>query len=166
MPIKLANNASGTLATAISASDTGIALTTGNGALFPTLSAGEYFYATVTSTAGTQEIVKATARSGDSLTIVRAQESTIANSFAAGARFELRVTVQSVLDAIQDSEKDTTATTATGTGSQVAFSVTDGFTAIYVNGVYQNRNTYTLTPNTVTFSEAPPFTSIIEFVFG
>ena len=35
MPIKLANNASGTLATAISASDTGIALTTGDGAEFP-----------------------------------------------------------------------------------------------------------------------------------
>jgi hypothetical protein len=102
MPIKLANNASGTLATAISASDTGVALTTGNGALFPALSAGEYFYATLTSTAGTQEIIKATARSGDSLTIVRAQEGTTAQSFAAGARFELRVTAASVEDLVDD----------------------------------------------------------------
>ena len=54
---------------------------------------------------------------------------------------------------------------ATGTGSQVAFSVVNGFTAIYINGVYQNRNTYTVTSGTVTFSEAPPFTSIIEVVF-
>jgi hypothetical protein len=166
MPIKLANNASGTLATAISASDTGAVLTTGDGAEFPVLTAGDYFYATLTSTQGTQEIVKATARSGDSLTIVRAQEGTTAQSFAAGARFELRVTVQSVLDAIQDSEKDTTATTASGTGSQVAFSVTNGFTAIYINGVYQNRNTYTVTSGTVTFSAAPPLNSIIEVVYN
>lgn len=166
MPIKLANNASGTLATAVSASDTGVALTTGDGAEFPVLTAGDYFYATLTSTAGTQEIVKATARSGDSLTIVRAQESTIAQSFAAGARFELRVTVQSVLDAIQDSETNTTVINATGTGSQVAFSVTDGFTAIYINGVYQNRNTYVVTSGTVTFTEAPPDTSIIEVVYN
>jgi hypothetical protein len=166
MPIKLANNASGTLATAISASDIGAVLTTGDGAEFPVLAAGDYFYATITSTAGTQEIVKATARSGDSLTIARAQESTVANSFAAGSRIELRVTVQSVLDAIQDNEEDTTVINATGTGSQVAFSVTDGFTAIYINGVYQNRNTYTVTSGTVTFSQAPPYTSIIEVVYN
>jgi hypothetical protein len=104
MSIKLANNASGTLATAISASDTGVALTTGNGALFPTLGAGEYFYATLTSPAGTQEIVKATARVGDSLTIVRAQEGTSAASFAAGARFELRVTAASVDDRVDEAE--------------------------------------------------------------
>jgi hypothetical protein len=126
MPIKLANNASGTLATAISASDTGIALTTGNGALFPTLSAGEYFYATITSTQGTQEIVKATARSGDSLTVVRAQEGTSAAGFATGARFELRVTAASVGDAVDEVEAyalglDTTlrANLAASTGSSL-----------------------------------------------
>jgi hypothetical protein len=101
MPIQLANNASGTIATAISASDTGVALTTGDGAAFPVLGLGDYFYATITSSGGTQEIVKATARSGDSLTIVRAQESTVAQSFAAGSRFELRVTAQSIIDTAQ-----------------------------------------------------------------
>jgi hypothetical protein len=54
---------------------------------------------------------------------------------------------------------------ATGTGTQTIFNVSSTPTAIYINGVYQNQNTYTLTPNTVTFSQAPPFTSIIEFVF-
>jgi hypothetical protein len=101
MPIQLANNASGTLATAISASDTGLALTTGDGAQFPALGIGDYFYATLASSGGTQEIVKATARSGDSLTIVRAQEGTTAQSFAAGSRFEVRVTAQSVADIAQ-----------------------------------------------------------------
>jgi polygalacturonase len=108
MPIKLANNASGTLATAISASDTGIALTTGDGAEFPTLGAGDYFYATITSSGGTQEIVKATARSGDSLTIVRAQEGTTALGFPVGSRVELRVTAASVNDRVDEAELLTT----------------------------------------------------------
>jgi hypothetical protein len=34
---------------------------------------------------------------------------------------------------------------------------------IYINGVYQNKNTYTLAGSTFTFSQAPPMTSIIEF---
>lgn len=98
MGIQLKNNASGTLATSISASDTGIVLTTGNGANFPALSTGDYFYATLESTGGTSEIIKVTVRSGDSLTVVRAQEGTTAQSFAAGSRIELRVTMQSVVD--------------------------------------------------------------------
>jgi hypothetical protein len=57
------------------------------------------------------------------------------------------------------------ATNATGTGSQTVFPVTSTPFAIYINGVYQNQNTYTVTSGSVTFSEAPPFTSIIEFVF-
>jgi hypothetical protein len=34
---------------------------------------------------------------------------------------------------------------------------------IYINGVYQDKNTYTLAGSTFTFSQAPPLTSIIEF---
>ena len=53
---------------------------------------------------------------------------------------------------------------ATGTGSQTVFNVSTTPTAIYINGVYQNQNTYTVGAGTITFSEAPPVTSIIEFV--
>ncbi len=98
MGIQLKNNAVGYLATAISASDVGLVLQSGNGANFPSLTSVDYFYATLESSGGTSEIVKVTARSGDSLTIVRAQEGTTANSFAVGSRFELRVTAQSVKD--------------------------------------------------------------------
>ena len=101
MRIQLRNNASGTLATAINASDTGIVLTTGNGANFPVLGLGDYFYATLESTGGTFEVIRVTARSGDSMTVLRAQEGSIANSFAAGSRLELRVTAQSVIDTAQ-----------------------------------------------------------------
>ena len=54
---------------------------------------------------------------------------------------------------------------ATGTGSQTIFPVGSAPLAIYINGVYQNQNTYSLAAGNVTFTEAPPFTSIIEFVF-
>ena len=53
-----------------------------------------------------------------------------------------------------------------GTGSQTAFFSADNVAAIYINGVYQNRNTYTVTSGTVTFSQAPPYTSIIEVVYN
>ena len=57
------------------------------------------------------------------------------------------------------------ASNATGTGSQTIFSVTSAPLAIYINGVYQNQNTYAFANGNVTFTEAPPLTSIIEFVF-
>ena len=102
MTIKLANNVSGFLNTAITASDTGIVLQSGNGASFPSLGAGEYFYATLVSTGNTLEVVKATARSGDSMTVVRAQDNSSAASFAAGSRLEMRVNAAAVRDAIGD----------------------------------------------------------------
>jgi hypothetical protein len=54
---------------------------------------------------------------------------------------------------------------ATGNGTQTIFPVALEPTQIFINGVYQNQNTYTIGGGNVTFSEAPPFTSIIEFVF-
>ena len=54
---------------------------------------------------------------------------------------------------------------ATGNGVQTIFSVLSGPSAIYINGVYQNQNTYTFANGNVTFSQAPPLNSIIEFVF-
>ena len=102
MTVLLKNNAQGILATAISASDTSIILTSGGGAAFPNPATGEYFYATLSTTAGTVEVVKCTSRTNDSLVVARAQEGTTATSFAAGTRIELRVTAQSVVDAIND----------------------------------------------------------------
>jgi len=56
------------------------------------------------------------------------------------------------------------AVNATGTGAQTIFAVPFNPSLIYINGVYQNQNTYTFAAGNVTFSEAPPVTSIIEFV--
>lgn len=53
---------------------------------------------------------------------------------------------------------------ATGTGTQTVFPVAFAPSQIFINGVYQNQNTYTVNAGDVTFSEAPPFTSVIEFL--
>ena len=56
------------------------------------------------------------------------------------------------------------ASNATGDGTQTIFPVTSTPFAIYINGVYQNQNTYTVAGGNVTFSQAPPLTSVIEFL--
>lgn len=56
------------------------------------------------------------------------------------------------------------ASNAIGDGSQTVFAVSSAPTAIFINGVYQNQNTYTVASGNVTFSEAPPLTSVIEFL--
>jgi hypothetical protein len=50
----------------------------------------------------------------------------------------------------------------TGTGSAVAFSVSGNVVSVYINGVYQNENTYSVSGTTLTFTQAPPYTSLIE----
>jgi hypothetical protein len=103
MTVKFKNNAIGYLSSAISSSDTSAALTSGGGASFPTVGAGEYFYATITSTSGAFEIIKVTSRSTDTLGIARAQEGTSAIGFPSGSIVELRITAQGITDAINDS---------------------------------------------------------------
>lgn len=54
-----------------------------------------------------------------------------------------------------------------GTGSQTVFTLAnapfnENTTQIYINGVYQQKNTYSVAGSVVTFSEAPPVTSTIE----
>jgi hypothetical protein len=59
----------------------------------------------------------------------------------------------------------------TGDGTTVAFTLSaaslgEEFTFVYINGVYQNKNTYAVSSTTLTFSEAPPITSKIEVMFN
>ena len=98
MTVLLKNNVASTITSTINASDVGITVASGTGALFPTITGGDYFYATLTSTGGTQEIVKVSARAGDSMTIARGQDNTTAQSFASGSRIEMRVNVAAVQD--------------------------------------------------------------------
>jgi parallel beta-helix repeat protein len=57
----------------------------------------------------------------------------------------------------------------TGTGAQTAFNlasspVAENNTQIYIDGVYQQKDTYTLAGATINFSTAPPYLSGIEVV--
>jgi hypothetical protein len=56
------------------------------------------------------------------------------------------------------------AINATGNGVETIFPVSFVPSMIYINGVYQNQNSYTIAGGNVTFSEAPPLTSTIEFL--
>ncbi len=59
----------------------------------------------------------------------------------------------------------------TGTGAQTVFTLSsapfsENSTNVYINGVYQFKNTYTVVGTSLTFSEAPPITSNIEVSFN
>lgn len=90
----IGNNAKSTLATAIASSGTAaLVMQTGDGAKFPVIQAGETFQVTLDD--GTNvEICKAVAIASDTLTVLRGQEGTVAQSaFAANVtRVELRLT--------------------------------------------------------------------------
>lgn len=87
------NNASALLAATITAVDTTIQVATGYGALFPSPGATEFFYATLEDSSGNVEVVKCTSRTGDNLTVVRAQDGTTAQAFTLTVtRVELRLT--------------------------------------------------------------------------
>lgn len=92
-----ANNAIGYLQSEISNSATTITLQTNQGTLFPTISsASDYFLVTLYSKNNgveyNHEIVKVTARTGDILTVSRAQESTTARTWVIGTPVEARIT--------------------------------------------------------------------------
>jgi hypothetical protein len=94
MTVKLKNNVASTLASTITDAATTLTVAAGTGSQFPTLGAGEYFYATLQDANGVIEIVQVTARADDTFTVVRAREDTTAAPFAAGSLVELRVTAQ------------------------------------------------------------------------
>jgi len=102
MAIKLTNNASTTVPLAVTSTQTSITVATGTGLELPILGAGDYFYATIQDVNNNFEIVKVTARTDDAMTMVRAQEGTLAIPFAANSRFELRVTVENMLSTFTD----------------------------------------------------------------
>lgn len=66
-----------------------------------------------------------------------------------------------------ESAAETTTENFTGTGSAVNFTLTnapysENTMFVYINGVYQQGNSYSVSGTTLTFSEAPPITSSIE----
>lgn len=98
MAVVLTNNAVSRLAASLSTSSTALSVTVGEGGKFPSPSVGTWFPLTLIKASGAVEILRCTARSGDVFTVVRAQESTSAQSFSVGDRAELRLTAAAIAD--------------------------------------------------------------------
>jgi hypothetical protein len=150
------NNAATTLASSINSSVTSLTVAAGTGGLFPSLAGSQYFYCTLANTAGTTiEIVKVTARSTDTFTIIRGQDNTTAAAFAAGDKVELRLVDASLenfpqLDSTNTFSQAQTfsagitstatpigvASGGTGASSQTAYAVLTGGTTS--TGAYQS----------------------------
>jgi hypothetical protein len=95
---------------------TSLTVASGTGSLFPNPTSPDYFLVTLQGVSGTPiEIVKCTARSTDTLTIVRAQEGTTASAFTGGDKVELRVTAGQMNGAAQSGLANGTITENTTT---------------------------------------------------
>jgi hypothetical protein len=157
MAVKFTNNAATTLAAGINSSVTSIAVT--DGSIFPVLSGGDHFYVTFDDTTN-KEIVKVTARSGNTLTVVRGQDNTTAQAFNSGDKAELRV----VAALLEDVKTEVTSTfsvdTFTGDDTTTAFTLSQAPSSednliVFIEGAYQNPSDFVLSGTTLTFDEAP-----------
>ncbi len=92
MTLILANLATSTLAAGITDTATSITVATDDGALFPAPTGDEWFPLVLTGAIGELEVVHASARAADTITVTRGAEGTTAQAFSAGARVDLRLT--------------------------------------------------------------------------
>ena len=113
------NNAATTLASGLLIGATSLTVAAGTGAEFPTLTGSEYFYCTLANNAGSIEIIKVTARSTDTFTIVRGQDGTSAAAWSAGDKVELRLTRIDLLNFPQLDSTNTFALAQTFTAAPV-----------------------------------------------
>ena len=120
MVMKFTNNATSTLASGITNTATSLTVASGQGALFPSLSAGDYFYCTLANVGGTIEIVKVTARSTDTFTVTRGQDGTTGTAWNSGDKVELRLVAASLNDIPKLDEANTfTGANAYGTPTSI-----------------------------------------------
>src|SRR5665213_640368 len=110
------DNVSTLAASAIASSDTTIAVSTGTGADFPPPGANQQLAVTIEDVSGNIEVVYCTGISGDTLTVVRAQEGYSAQNFASGSRVEMRVTSGILASFLQKHGNDTMNGTTDLTG--------------------------------------------------
>ena len=169
MGIVFKNNAKTTLGSSLTNSATSATVT--DGSVFPSLAAGEFFFCTFDD--GTNnEIVKVTARSSNTLTIVRAQESTTARAFSAGDAAELRLTA-GVLETIQENiaakSANQTVFNATTSGGATSYDIgidpgVEANAMVFLDGVMQHHDTFSFSGSTLTFDAAPVDGTKIEVI--
>lgn len=93
MGLKIKNNAASNLAASMSDTETMVRVLAGHGVRFPSLADGDWFPLAIQNAQGDIEYMRATARAGDVLTVLRHQEDTPAIVFDAGDIVFLPMTV-------------------------------------------------------------------------
>ena len=170
MGVVFTNNAETTLAAAItSTSATSISVTSSS--TFPTVGAGEYFYATIDD-GSNNEIVKITAVSGTTWTVVRAQDNTTARTFANGSTVQLRTTAALLTDIqenIASKSANQTVYNATAASNATAYDIginpgVEANAMVFLDGVMQHHDTFSFSGSTLTFDAAPVNGTKIEVI--
>lgn len=132
------NNASALLAASIGTGDTTVQVATGFGANFPSPSGDQFFYATLEDNSGNIEIVRCTSRSGDNLTVVRAQDGSTAQSFTLTVtRVELRLT-KVVMEEFLQKNGGTMTGDIDMNGNEITDAVLDGSSTQILGGEIVN----------------------------
>lgn len=101
-PLLFRNNAISTLTADITSGAEELEIAESDASKFPDPESWEYFIITAEDAeTGVSEIMRCTERDGNVLYVERAQESTIASAFSAGAQVSMRLTA-GMLEAIRD----------------------------------------------------------------
>lgn len=132
--LQYANNAKTTLAAPITGTQTTIAVSPGTGSLFPSPTTGQAFKITLVSasSASVYEICLCTARSGDTLTVQRAQEGTSGQPFILNdvvGNFDTKGTMDALVQADQLQQQYYQYGTATGTANALAVTIPSNLTS-------------------------------------
>ena len=138
-----ANNANTTLNGGITAIATSMVVTSATG--FPSPTGSQYFYCTLAdaATQTTIEIVKVTAVSGTTFTIVRGQDGTSGTAFASGAVVSLRLVSASLNDFPKLDEANTftqAQTFSALTSTRIPYSTTGGLQTDSANLTFDGAN--------------------------
>ena len=168
MSVLFKNNVTATLAAGISDTVTTIVVSSGQGSRFPTLSGGNYFYATLYDSSNNVEIVKVTARTTDTLTVVRGYDNSTAHSYVTGDSIAMRLTAGALADitaytpsgnisattiagaiAELDSEKAGLATANTFTGINTFGNTSNTFSGTFTGNVTGNVTGNATTANSI-----------------
>lgn len=114
MNVKWGNFAKTTITTVGGISAIATAIDVADASVFPSVSGSEYVYVVLRRASdGAREIVKVTAVSGDTLTVVRAQESTTALVFAQGDEVIHAFTAGTLTDIVDEQQDAIDANSAT-----------------------------------------------------
>ena len=175
-----ANNANTTLSSSLTNSATSMSVTSASA--FPSPTGSQYFYCTLAdaATQTTIEIVKVTAVSGTTFTIVRGQDGTSGTAFASGAVVSLRLVSASLNDfpkldenntftfaptfntALAVGSGGTGVTTSTGTGSVVLNTSPTLTTPSISGGTIDNTPIGATTPAAGTFTTITGQTEVLK----